>query len=161
MLKRKRQGRQSLAAACWNVKAEDPWCLGRRAAARCQDRRAMTVDHAARFRPEEVVKISAQHWSEFGRWGQPPPCVRLAAVVEPLCCQKIRVDETGKDHSCEKPVTFSLVRRTKSVSSVAIAAGSGRRIRPHHRSCPRGIWVLSSRLSSPRSSALPPSGKPA
>jgi len=30
------------------------------------------------------------------------PRVRLAAVVKPLCRQKIGVDKTRKDHSCEK-----------------------------------------------------------
>ena len=47
--------------------------------------------------------MCAQHRSECRRRKQPsPPRIRLAAVVEPFCCQKISVDETREDHACEK-----------------------------------------------------------
>src|SRR5207253_9993989 len=40
--------------------------------------------------------------SECRRRKPPPSRIRLAAVVEPFCCQKISVDETREDHACEK-----------------------------------------------------------
>ena len=61
----------------------------------------MAIDHTGRF-GAEMVEITTQHWCERCRWRQSPARVRLAAVVEPLCRQKISVDETGKDHSYEK-----------------------------------------------------------
>jgi hypothetical protein len=84
------------------VKAEDARYLRSRVAARCQDRRAKTIDHAGRFGAEAVVEICTQHRSERCRREHPSPRIRLAAVVEPLCRQEISVDETRKDHSSEK-----------------------------------------------------------
>src|SRR5271165_4333461 len=46
--------------------------------------------------------MCAQHRSECRRRKPPPPRIRLAAVVEPFCRQKISVDDTREDHACEK-----------------------------------------------------------